>query len=62
MRYENPYDPEFHPAREHGHTVTDDDGITTTSFYLEDRQESVEIVQREGEWFARLQDFSGDEH
>jgi len=53
MRYEDPNDPERRAAVDFGHTVNGE-----TSWFLEDRQESIELVERGGVLFARLEDFS----
>jgi hypothetical protein len=52
-RYEDPNDPERRAAIDFGHTV---DG--ETSWFLEDRQEAINLVERNGVIYASLQDFS----
>jgi hypothetical protein len=56
MRFEDPNDPERSAARDFGFTR---DGCT--SWFLEDRQESIEIVQRpNGELCAHIEDFNDE--
>jgi hypothetical protein len=53
MRYEDPNDPERRAAVDFEHTM---DG--QTSWLLEDGQEAINLVERNGELFASLEDFN----
>jgi hypothetical protein len=56
MPYEDPNDPERRPAADFGYAVNGE-----TSWSLEDRQEAINIVDRNGVLFACLEDFAAPE-
>ena len=53
MRFENLHDPKTCPAADFGHMSVGEDGLEI-SWFLEDEQASIEIIERDGKIYACL--------